>query len=140
MKTRAIIDAGPLVAFLSERDAAHAWTLEQMAELAEPLLTCEAVLSEACFLLNKRHASQTPILFDMLNDGLLIIPFHAAENMYMLQGLMRKYADVPMSFADACLVRMAEIYDDCTILTLDADCRVYRKHGRQRIAAIMPED
>ncbi len=110
MRDAAIIDTGPLVAFLSERDDAHAWTLAQMTDMAYSLLTCEAVLSEACFLLNRRHASQ----------------------------LMRKYANVPMSFADACLVRMAELYDDSAILTLDSDFHIYRKHGRQPLETIMP--
>ena len=105
-----------------------------------PLLTCEAVLSETCFLLRKRHASQTPIVFEMLKEGLIIIPFQATDHAHALQVLMQKYADVPMSFADACLVRMAECYDDSAILTLDADFRLYRKHGRQCIDAIMPDD
>lgn len=139
MRTQVIVDTGPLVAFLSERDTAHAWTLELMAEVADPLLTCEAVLSEACFLLNKRHASQTHILFEMISDGLLIVPFHAADHALAIQSLMRKYANVPMSFADACLVRMAELYDNSAILRLDADFQIYHKHGRQRIDPIMPE-
>ena len=109
-----------------------------MTDMAYPLLTCEAVLSEACFLLNRRHASQTNIIFEMINDGLLMIPFHATEHTDVLQVFMRKYADVPMSFADACLVRMAELQDDSAILMLDSDFRIYRKYGRQPLETIMP--
>lgn len=134
-----IIDTGPLVAFLSERDEAHEWTLNRLAGIAYPLLTCEAVLSETCFLLNRRYALQAHIVFEMLSDGLITIPFHAADHAEAIQGLIRKYADVPMSFADACLVRMAELHDESIIVTLDSDFHVYRKHGRQRLDVIMPE-
>jgi predicted nucleic acid-binding protein len=45
-----------------------------------------------------------------------------------------------MSLADACLVRMAELYDASSVLTLDTDFRIYRKHGRQLIPIIMPSE
>lgn len=52
--------------------------------------------------------------------------------------LMEKYADVPMSFADACLVRMTEVSSDPTLLTTDTDFRIYRRHGRKAIPCVMP--
>ena len=52
--------------------------------------------------------------------------------------LLRRYNDTPMSFADACLVRMAELNDDAIIFTTDNDFRTYRKHGRQAIPLIIP--
>lgn len=51
---------------------------------------------------------------------------------------MTKYADVPMSFADACLVRMTEVMPDPTLLTTDADFRIYRRHERKAVPCIMP--
>ena len=52
--------------------------------------------------------------------------------------LLQKYADVPMSLADACLVRMTEVYSDPVLLTTDSDFRIYRRHGRQTIPSVMP--
>ena len=51
---------------------------------------------------------------------------------------MMKYADVPMDFADATLVALAEERDDTRILTLDSDFHVYRLHGRRRFS-VVPE-
>ncbi|HNG34544.1 MAG TPA: pilus assembly protein, partial [Blastocatellia bacterium] len=53
--------------------------------------------------------------------------------------LLEKYADVPMSFADACLVRMSELYPDSAVFTLDSDFKIYRRNGRQAIPLIFPE-
>ena len=52
---------------------------------------------------------------------------------------MQRYESVPMSLADACLVRMSEIYTDTSILTLDSDFRIYRQYKNQVIPVIMPE-
>ena len=52
--------------------------------------------------------------------------------------LLQKYADVPMSLADACLVRMTETFSDPVILTTDSDFRIYRRHSRQVIPCVMP--
>jgi len=52
--------------------------------------------------------------------------------------LVQKYADVPMSLADACLVRMAEMLPDPVVLTTDSDFRVYRRHSRQIVPCVMP--
>ena len=51
---------------------------------------------------------------------------------------MEKYIDVPMSLADACLVRMTETLSDPVLLTTDADFRIYRRLGRQTVPCIMP--
>ncbi len=52
---------------------------------------------------------------------------------------MRRYQSVPMSIADACLVRMSEIYTQSSVITLDSDFRIYRKNRNQEIPVIMPE-
>ena len=52
---------------------------------------------------------------------------------------MQKYADVPMSLADACLVRMTEILPDPVLLTTDTDFRIYRRHGRKTIPCVLPD-
>jgi len=132
MNQRVIVDTGPLVAFLNNRDSHHAWALARFAEIQPPLLTCEAVLSEACFLLRGWPPGSRSIL-ELLERRVLQISFSLADQLPHVCRLMKKYEDIPSSLADACLVRRAEWYDSSPILTLDADFRVYRKHKRRTI-------
>ena len=137
MRRVILVDTGALVAALNRRDRHHIWMGRQLQTFQPPLLTCEAVISETCFLL--RHAeTQVNAVFEWLYNSAIIVPFHLSGEIPAIRALMRKYADVPMSFADACLVRMAELHEDSAILTLDADFRIYRKHGRQPLETIMP--
>lgn len=137
MKRSVILDTGPLVALLDRRDKDHEWSVGQWSQVEPPLLTCESVISEACFLLGKTRTGGAPVL-EMLARGALLIPFRLEEHVRGLRTLMRKYADVPMSIADACLVRMAEVTHSSAILTLDRDFRLYRKHGRHVIPLLIP--
>jgi predicted nucleic acid-binding protein len=75
---------------------------------------------------------------ELLQNGALAISFRIDEHVDALRKLLQKYRDTPMSLADACVVRMAEIHDQHEILTLDSDFLVYRKHGRVPIALIHP--
>lgn len=132
MKRNIIIDTGPLVAFINVRDKYHEWSKQQWANIAPPLLTCEAVLSEACFLLRETHGGQEVVL-ELLKRGILNLQFRIEDSSEQIKWLLKKYSDVPMSLADACLVRMSEIYPDSRIFTLDNDFRVYRKNKRNVI-------
>ncbi len=132
-----IVDTGPLVAFLNRRDAWHLWALQQFELIAPPIVTCEAVLSEATFLLSRDNAGVDGIL-QMVERGILRVDFSAQAEMTHLRRLMKRYANVPMSFADACLVRMSEGRARGTVMTLDEDFRVYRRLGRQVIPLIAP--
>ena len=69
MKRNVIVDTGPFVAFLSERDRYHEWVAEQMADIVYPVLTCEAVISEVCFLLSRYHETKAYILLEMVEQG-----------------------------------------------------------------------
>jgi predicted nucleic acid-binding protein len=135
MSIPVLLDTGPLVAACNTRDHFHQWACEQFKLLAPPLLTCEAVLAEACFLLG---SDQTAIL-DLMNTGLIKIDCEVKREHLALQKLLKKYSDVPMSLADACLVRMSEIHDHSPVFTLDQDFTIYRKNGRQAIPRIIPQ-
>lgn len=137
MREQVILDTGPLVAFLNSRDKYHDWALEQWATIRPPLLTCEAVVSEACFLL--RHWNKgTRSIFELLERKALAISFCLADNIMPISASLKKYESVPMSMADACLVRMAELHDGSSIITLDTDFQVYRKHKRRLIPLLTP--
>jgi len=132
-----ILDTGPLVALLNVRDSYHNWTKEQFTEIEPPLLSCEAVISEACFLLRASSGGSRTVL-DLLNRGVIEIPFRLSEETDPVMRLLTRYLSVPMALADACLVRMAEQHAKGTVLTLDSDFRIYRKQGRWVIPTIMP--
>lgn len=125
----AIVDTGPLVAFFDRAERHHSWAAEQIEKLESPLLACEPVLAEAMYLLAPYSRAQDTML-TLLENGALSIPFRIDEHVGALRNLVRKYRDVPMSLADACIVRMAEVYERHDILTLDSDFSIYRKQPR----------
>jgi predicted nucleic acid-binding protein len=135
MAASVLVDAGFLVALLSRRDTNHPWAAAQAPRLPPPWKTCEAVLSEAFHLLGPRGA---PALATLLRRDALICAFEFGANIDEVLKLMQKYTDVPMSFADACLVRMTEMLADPVILTTDADFRIYRRHSRRTVPCVMP--
>jgi predicted nucleic acid-binding protein len=137
-KPPVIVDTGPLVALLVKTERHHAWVCGQFETLSAPLLTCDAVLSETFFLLS-HVGGGTRSFFDLLESGLLKTGFNVLEERAALRKLVQKYADLPMSLADACLVRMAELNDGAEVFTLDHHFGIYRKNGRQQIPSIMPK-
>ena len=134
---RVILDTGPLVALLNSRDRHHEWAVDQWSRIAPPLLTCDAVLAEACFLVQPFAGGQTAVL-DLVRRSVLDASFQLAEEAGALSRLLKKYSDVPMSLADGCLVRMSELNDDGAVMTLDSDFRLYRKNVRQVIPTLTP--
>ena len=139
MKQQVILDTGPLVAFINGRDRYHNWATVQWGQIRPPLLSCEAVLSEACFLLRGIEGGQAAVL-ELLRRGILHLPFRIEEHINQITWLLQKYSDVPISLADACLVRMSELYADSPVLTLGDDFRIYRKNKRQVIPIQTPLD
>ncbi|MFV2068213.1 MAG: type II toxin-antitoxin system VapC family toxin [Pirellulales bacterium] len=138
MKGPVITDTGPLVALLNRRERHHDWAREQFTLIPPPAITCEAVLSEACFLLRDIEAGVDSVM-KLLERGVVATSFTLASEYPVIARLLHRYDSLPMSFADACLVRMSEQHASSTIITLDSDFRVYRKNGRQVIPTSMPE-
>ena len=139
MTASAIVDAGPLVAFLVKGEAHGDWVRAQFARLAGPLITCEAAFAEAAYLVSADTAGPRRLV-EMVRRGHLALPFRLQEEVAAVDALLRRYADVPMSLADTCLVRMSELHPELPLLTLDRDFRIYRRHGRQVIPLICPRD
>ncbi len=135
MAASVLVDAGFVIALLSRRDRHHKWAMAQAPGVPPPWKTCDAVLSETFHLLGSRGR---PALSALLRRGAVVPAFDLADELDRVLGLMQKYADVPMSLADACLVRMSETLADPLILTTDADFRIYRRHGRQVVPCMMP--
>ena len=136
MARNAVVDAGFVVALLSSRDNHHEWAVTQASELPPPWSTCEAVLSESFHLLGRTGG---PILGALLRRRALLLAFEFTENLDAVVKLIEKYSDVPISLADACLVRMTETLADPIVLTTDEDFRVYRRHSRQVVPCVTPD-
>ncbi len=139
MARLAIVDTGPLGAFLDRAEQHHHWAAGQVRQLEAPLLVCEPVLAETMYLLRSLPQAQDA-LFGFLENGALKIGFRVTEHVKELRALVRKYQDRPMSLADACVVRMAEVYERHEVFTLDADFSIYRKHGHDPLALIYPSE
>ena len=135
--TRVVIDTGPIVALLNRRDRHHAWIREVLDTVEPPIFTCEAVVSEACFLLGRFTHGPDAVL-ELLAKDVLKVDFRIRSEVDPLRALMQKFASVPMSLADACLVRMTELDAESVVVTLDSDFRVYRRNRRHVIPTIMP--
>ena len=135
MKT--IADSGVIVAYLDKRDEHHRWTLEQIKTLPAPYSVCESVITESCFLLSHLHNGKKNVLA-MLKAGFLTIDFSLSNEIEAVENLMQKYETVPLSLADACLVRMSKLIDNSSVFTLDSDFHIHRKNGKNKIPLIIP--
>lgn len=134
-----IADTGVIVAFLSRKDQWREWTHQQMRNLPIPFLTCEPVITEACYLMRKQTGGKQDVL-KMIADGVLEISFSLEKEANAVRFLLDKYEDVPMDFADACVVRMSEMTENAVVFTVDGDFRIYRKNGKNEIPLIIPDN
>jgi uncharacterized protein len=130
-----LVDTGPLVALLNGRDAQHASVARQLVFIKPPLMTCEAVLAEATHLVRHLPGGRTALL-EMVDEGFLTLGLQISDQSVALLTLVTRYASVPMSLADACMVRLAELHPRSQVWTFDSDFTVYRKNGRQVIALL----
>ena len=136
MRSGILLDTGPLVAYLHPRDAHHDWAVETFDDLDPPVITCEPVLTEACFLVARTKVPAARVL-DYVARGGVRIGLRLDDEIVAIRALMERYANVPMSLADACLVRLAEI-TGLPICTLDSDFAIYRADGRRALTLITP--
>ncbi len=127
-----IADTGPLVALFDRGDAHHDWAKRGLGRISEPLLTSESALSEVLFLLAEMPHSRAGFL-GFWAEGGLRAALETDRDKAALIGLLQKYADVPMSLADASIVRLSELHPDAKVWTLDSDFKIYRRLGRRMI-------
>jgi predicted nucleic acid-binding protein len=132
-----LLDTGPWVALHCRDDAFHPWAREQFTTISGPLLTCEAVVAETCFLL-ARNGHDPAKALALVSRGVVRVGMALGDEIASVQALFERYDNVPASLADACLVRMSELYERCRVFTLDADFHIYRRHGRKVIPLLRP--
>lgn len=135
--TYVAIDTGPLVALVNRRDSHHDWAKQVLSTIRTPIFTCEPVLSEACYLLRATVGGPEAVLGLVAREAVKV-DFSVAIEIEPVLALMRRFKNVPMSLADACLVRMTEIEPHSEVLTLDSDFSSYRRNRRQVVPTISP--
>ena len=130
-----ILDTGPLVGSLDSDDQWHGWAAGQFATMKQPAITCEAVISEACFLLRGVPDARQKI-FALVERGILRVLPMLPDESPAVRALLMRYGK-RMDYADACLVRLSELYREHTVVTTDADdFRIYRRFTRQALPMI----
>ncbi len=137
MSSHLILDTGPWVALHCRDDAHHEWAKTQLAQHAGPFLTCEAVVAETCFLLARSGFDPAKALA-LIERGVVRVAMSLSEQAAAVRALFERYDNVPASLADACLIRMSELFEPCRVVTLDSDFEVYRRHGRRVIPVLSP--
>jgi predicted nucleic acid-binding protein len=120
-----LLDTGAIVALLDRKERYHARCKEAVNSANGPLVTCEAVIAEACYLMRKIPRAVDAILSNVA-QGVFLIPFDVADHVGRIRSLLKRYNNLPMDYADACLVCLAEQFETDTILTLDSDFKIYR--------------
>jgi len=135
--TNILADSGVITAFLNEQDQWHKPVKDIFLRLPKPFITCEAVITEVCYLLRSTFIGEKAVL-DFVANNVLRLDFSLSEEVGRVMSLMKKYEDFPMSLADACLVRMSELYTDSAVFTIDSDFQVYRRDRNKSVPYIDP--
>lgn len=120
-----LLDTGVIVALLGRNEKHHARCVAAIEELDQPLVTCEAVVAESCYLLRNIPGAAEAVL-ENVEQGVFQLPFQLAQSANPVKSIMRKYRAMPADFADACLIHLADVLDTGKILTLDSDFLAYR--------------
>lgn len=128
-----IADTGFLVGFANARDVHHAWAINVAAQVTEPLVTCEAVLAETAF-----HLGDVAVVLEMISEDLIRFAFDCNDHLPQLAALAKRYKDRKPDLADLCLIRMSELFPKYSVITVDADFRIYRRNKREMIPLISP--
>ena len=133
---RIIMDTGPLVAWFCPKDSHHDWAIKSLDQVSAGALVCEAVLAEACHLVAKDGVPPSGVLKLVERNDLVLVSL--ARDVSAIRSLMECYADVPMDFADAAVVRLAELHARATVCTCDGHFRFFRKNSRETIPLLAP--
>jgi predicted nucleic acid-binding protein len=131
-----IFDTGPIVAWFCPRDEHHHWARQKFSQLPAGGWICEAVIAEVCHLVAKDGIARGKVLDFVERGGLTAVSL--GTELPAMRQLLDQYADAPMDFADACIVRLAELKNDATVCTTDGDFRFYRKNGKEPIPLLAP--
>lgn len=134
-----LLDTGVIVALLDRGERRHTFCAQVVHALTAPLVTCEAVIAESCYLL-RRMAGASEAILENVAAGTFQIPFQLSRDARGVQRILRKYGDREIDLADACLIHLAGEIGSGDILTLDSDFQVYRWGARKPFRLLIPLD
>jgi uncharacterized protein len=134
-----LVDTGVIVALLDRNERYHAACSATMRGLERPLVTCEAVIAESCYLLRGLSGAAETVLENVVR-GVFQVPFQLSRSAAAVRFTLRKYRDLSADFADACLIQLAEELNTGDILTLDSDFRTYRWRRNRAFNLLVPLD
>lgn len=134
-----LLDTGGVVALLDRTERHHSRCVDVVRELDAALVTCEAVIAESCYLLRDLPGAGDAVL-ENVERGVFQIPLRLETASGPIRTLMRRYRDVPMDLADACLVHLADQLETGRVLTLDRDFGIYRWRRRRSFELLVEPD
>jgi predicted nucleic acid-binding protein len=131
-----LLDTGVIVALLDRSEKFHKRCAETIREVQAPLITCEAVIAESCYLLRNLPGAAGAVL-ENVAAGIFQVPFQLTREAASVKQVLQKYRDRKIDLADACLIRLADEFESADILTLDKDFAIYR-WGKNKPFRILP--
>jgi predicted nucleic acid-binding protein len=132
-----LLDTGVIVAWLDRREQFHARSAEIVGRLVAPIVTCEAVIAEACYLLRKIPGACETVMAN-IEAGTFHVPLRLTESVGDVRRILRKYRDRNIDLADACLICLADTLETGDILTLDSDFQFYRWSRNNAFRLLIP--
>jgi predicted nucleic acid-binding protein len=120
-----LLDTGVIVALLDRSERFHQVCAETVRHLESPLVTCEAVIAESCYLLRNLPGAPEAVIENVIS-GIFQLPFQLSREAVGVKQVLRKYRDRKIDLADACLIHLAGEFETPDILTLDKDFQIYR--------------
>jgi uncharacterized protein len=131
-----LLDTGFIVALLDRSEHLHKACARTVREVEAPLVTCEAVIAESCYLLRNLSGASEAVI-ENIAAGIFQVPFQLSRDTAGVKQVLRKYKDRKIDLADACLIRLADQFGTADILTLDHDFAIYR-WGKNKQFRVLP--
>jgi len=131
-----LLDTGVIVALLDRSEKFHKACAQTVREVEAPLVTCEAVITESCYLLRNLSGASEAVI-ENLTAGIFQVPFQLSRDTAGVKQVLRKYKERKIDLADACLIRLADQFGTADILTLDQDFTIYR-WGKNKPFRMLP--
>ncbi|MFQ5549249.1 MAG: type II toxin-antitoxin system VapC family toxin [Woeseia sp.] len=134
--TPVLLDTGVIVALLDRSERHHLRCVEVVSDLPGPLITCEAVIAESCYLLRRMPGAREAVIRNLAN-GVFQTPGRLVDRADAIEKLLKRYRNIPIDLADACLVDLADQADTGRVLTLDRDFEIYRWRSRRKFELLV---
>jgi uncharacterized protein len=132
-----LLDTGVIVAWLDTSESKHQDCVDVLQGTSSPLVTCEGVIAESCYLLRNVTGAKEAVL-ENVSSGVFQIPLRLSEAASDVRRILLKYRDHNVDLADACLVHLANEFETGEILTLDSDFQIYRWGKNKPFRSLVP--